>query len=179
MTWPFGGENILQPVATPNIQDPMPGTDEYGWAQMRDRSTYDLGAMPWLPKTPDSDEWAKELYDRVEEAERAYAAPNLLSNDYILGTASKPDDVGVEHSLYDINEPYVFSAEHATSPIRLGETDYRFPDRGTGGLAAVMAQDYGTAVIARGRQTTNVPSVEKHPFKGRISQSYRLYSRAR
>jgi len=167
MKLPFGGENLVEPVATPDIVDPNPGTPEYAWALSRDASTRSINAMPWLPQSPDSDEWAKELYGRIEEAERTYAAPNLLDSDYEEGTATKPDDIAIVRG--GVEHPYIFTAEHATTPVSVVTKKYRgSADRGTGGLAAVMAQDYGTALIMRGRQTTNVPSVEEHPFKDKL-----------
>jgi len=119
--------------------------------------------MPWLPQSPDSDEWAKELHDRIEEAERKYVAPNLKESDYIEGTATEPDEIAVVRGV--VENPYLFSAEHATSPLSAIKQTYRFADKGTGGLAAVMAEDYGTAVIMKGRQTTGVASSAEHPFK--------------
>jgi hypothetical protein len=168
MKLPFGGENILAPVATPNLSDPRPGTEEYDYALSRDESTRLISAMPWLPQSPDSDEWAKELYDRIEEAERKYAAPNLRLEDYEKGTATEPDEIAVIRG--EVDNPYVFTAEHATSPINVVTEKYRFADKGTGGLAAVAAEDYGTALIMRGRQTTNVPSVVEHPIKTMLRQ---------
>jgi len=168
MRLPFGGENIVEPVATPNIPDPRPGTMEYRHALSRDESTRSISAMPWLPQTPDSDEWAKELHDRIEEAERTYAAPSLQLEEYEEGTAKVPDEIAVVRG--EAEKPYVFTAEHATCPISVVTKDYRFPDRGTGGLAAVVAEDYGTSLIMRGRQTTNVPSVAEHPLKSLLRQ---------
>ena len=153
----------MEPVATPNIPDPSPGTLEYSDALSRDESTRSISAMPWLPKTPDSDEWAKELHDRIEDAERKYAAPNLQLEDYEEGTASEPDEIAVVRG--EVENPYLFTAEHATCPVSVVTKEYRFADKGTGGLAAVVAEDYGTALIMRGRQTTNVPSVVEHPIK--------------
>jgi hypothetical protein len=168
MRLPFGGENIVEPVATPDIPDPRPGTVEYSYALSRDASTRSITAMPWLPQSPDSDEWAKELHDRIEEAERRYAAPNLQLGEYELGTAEEPDEIAVVRG--EVENPYVFTAEHATRPINVLTNEYRFPDAGTGGLAAVVAEDYGTALIMRGRQTTNVPSVAEHPIKDLLRQ---------
>lgn len=131
-------------------------------AQDRLRSEYDVSSMPWLPQLPEI--WAQEIYDRVEAAERSVASPTLLHNDYYEGVASEPDQIEVVRGGYDIG--IVFSAEHATSPISVATNKVRYPDAGTGGLAAVLAEDYdGTALIASGRQTSNVPSVEDHPFK--------------
>lgn len=163
MSLPFGGENILEIVATPNIDDPTPGTVNYSHALARDQSTRSLNVMPWLFKTGDSDEWAKELYERIEEAERQYAAPNLRNEDYEEGTAEEPDQIALVRG--EVDNPYLFTAEHATKPVSIKYNRYRSADRGTGGLAAVMAQDYGTALIMRGKQTTNVASVAEHPLK--------------
>lgn len=167
MSLPFGGKNIVEPVATPNISDPVPGTAEYSYSLSRDESTRSISAMPWLPQSPDTDEWAKELYDRIEEAERKYAAPNLLDSDYEKGTATEADEIAIVRGKVD--NPYVFSAEHATSPVSVITQKYRFADRGTGGLAAVAAEDYGTALIMRGKQTTNVASVMEHSLKKRLA----------
>ncbi len=153
----------MEPVATPNISDPRPGTAEYGYALSRDESTRSISAMPWLPQVPDSDEWAKELHDRIEEAERKYIAPNLHEEEYVVGTASEPDEIALIRG--EVENPYVFSAEHATSPLGTKTNTYRFADKGTGGLAAVMAEDYGTAVIMKGRQTSGAASAVEHPLK--------------
>jgi|GEM_PF-2558858 len=170
MNLPFGGNNILEPVPTPNMADPTPGTTEYGHALLRDESTYSISAMPWLPQTPDSDEWAKELYDRIEEAERSYIAPNLRLDEYIAGTAEESDEIAIVRG--QVENPYLFTAEHATCPVSVITKQYRESgaDKGTGGLAAVIAEDYGTALIMKGRQTTNIPSVAEHPLKTKLRQ---------
>jgi hypothetical protein len=163
MNLPFGGEDILKVEPTPNITNPKPGTPYYDNALARARSSRSIEAMPWLPQDP-TDEWAKELYERIEEAERTYAAPNLRYKEYIAGTAKYPDEIATVKGK-KVVEPYLFTAEHATSPVVVSTGVYRSPDAGTGGLAAVMAEDYGTAFIMRGRQTTNVPSSAEHPIR--------------
>ncbi len=165
MNLPFGTENCAQPVEMPNIADPVPGTAQYDNAIARDKSTRDITAMPWLPQLPD--QWAIDLHERIVEAERQYAAPNLQSGDYEMGTATETNEIAVVRGAGD----YLFTAEHATTPFSLRDEKMRlFPDAGTGGLAAVLAEDYGTALIMRGRQTSNVPSDVNHPIKPKIRQ---------
>jgi len=170
MNLPFGGEDILKVVSTPSIPNPKPGTPEHDNALARAKSSRSIGAMPWLPQDP-TDEWAKELYERIEEAERTYTAPNLRYEEYIQGTATEPDEIATVKNE-EIVDPYLFTAEHATWPINVKTNEYREagPDAGTGGLAAVMAEDYGTALIMRGRQTSNVPSLAEHKIRPLISK---------
>ena len=167
MRLPFGGLSPVQPVEMPNIPDPTPGSGEYGCAIARDLSTRSIEAMPWLPQLPET--WAQEIYDRIEAAERSLAAPNLLTGDYIEGTATEPDDIAIIKGTIQLG--YLFTAEHATTPLSVKTHEYRdTPDYGTGGLAAVLAEDLGTALVMRGRQTTNVPSVPEHPIKPLIER---------
>ena len=44
-----------------------------------------------------------------------------------------------------------------------------FADTGTAGLAAVLAEDYGTGLIMRGRQTGNAATDPDHPIKPLIT----------
>lgn len=161
MTTHFGGHDVTKPINLVEIPDPTEGTIEYDAAVQRDESTRSITAMPWLPQLPDT--WAQDIYDRIEYHERTIAAPNLLEADYGEGTAQHPDELAIVTT--DGEGRYVFSAEHATCPTSVLTGKYRYPDAGTGGLAAVLAEEHGTAVIARGLQTTNVPSVESHPLK--------------
>lgn len=165
MNLPFGTGNCAKPVEVSNIADPVPGTAQYDNAIERDKSTRDITAMPWLPQLPD--QWAIDLHERIVEAERRYAAPNLAKRDYEIGTATEPDQIAIVPGAGD----YLFTAEHATTPYSLKDKKMRsFPDAGTGGLAAVLAEDYGIALIMRGRQTSNVPSDVNHPIKPKIRQ---------
>ena len=133
----------------------------------RTRSEYDVTSMPWLPQLPE--QWAIDLYDRIEEAERQFASPTRLEADYYNGTANEPDQIEVVQSG-DPRTGVLFTAEHATKPISVVTGKIRFPDAGTGGLAAVLAEEYGTAIIPVGMQTTNVPSVEAHPLKDMMKE---------
>ncbi len=157
----FGSTNILSPVELAEIDDPTLGSVEYDAAVQRDKTTRDISAMPWLPQLPD--EWAYSIFERIEAAERTYAAPNLQEDEYAEGTAKEDDDIAVVRT--EGNKRHLFSAEHATKPFSLKTKQLRNPDSGTAGLAAVLAEDYGTAIIMRGRQTSNVPSDPGHPIR--------------
>jgi hypothetical protein len=167
MNRPFGGSDVLTPVDMPNIPDPIPGTFEYMCAEVRDTSTYSITAMPWLPQLPEV--WAHDLHDRIETAERSYAAPNLLADEYIVGTAQVPDEVAVIES--DHTPGFLFSAEHATAPSTRKDGAETYPDAGTGGLAVVLAEDYGKALVLRGRQEHSFQSNPDHPMRSLLEQA--------
>ncbi len=137
------------------------------FAMARDESERNVVSMPWLPQLPEA--WAQEIYDRIEDAERRLAAPNLLGVEYEEGVAETDDQIEVirrdEHST-----GVLLTAEHATGPISWVTGKRRFPDAGTGGLTAAVAEDYGTGLIMVGRQTSNVPSDPDHPLKSVIRQ---------
>lgn len=132
----------------------------------RTRSEYDVTSMPWLPQLPE--QWAIDLYDRIEDAERKFASPTRLEADYYGGVATEPDQLAVVQSSEATGA--LFTAEHATKPISVVTGAIRFPDAGTGGLSAVLAEEHGTAIIPVGLQTTNVPSVDTHPLKDKMKE---------
>ncbi len=135
--------------------------NEQLFALARAKSEYDITSMPWLPQLPEA--WAQETYERIEAAERGHIAPNLVDDEYNDGTATYPDEVLTIQQGDDTG--VLFTADHATRPISIQTGKSRFPDAGTGGLVAVLAEDFGTGLIMIGRQTTNVPSVDEHPIK--------------
>jgi len=170
---PFAGV-LPEPVELGDMPDPIPGTDEFAMAEQRDRSTRDISAMPWsLEQLPEHE--LIELHDRIVAAERRLITPNLLYEEYEAGTAEGPDHIEL---VRGVTPGHLFTAEHATSPFvvvdkETNRKEYRFPDRGTGGLAAVLGEDFGTALIMRGQQTSNVPSDPNHPIKPMIREELR------
>lgn len=122
-------------------------------------------AQPSLPELPDSR--AREVYERLQAAERSVVGASLTAKQYEFGTATTDDEilaVGQGAALMD--------AGHATSPIRKadaarGRMVRGSADPGTGGLALVLAEDgLGKAVIPIGRQTSNTNnSGDDHPLK--------------
>lgn len=147
------------------VADPTPASPFFEAALVRDVSGRSVTVMPWLPQLPDA--WATELYEQIEDGERSLVAPRLRQADYELGTASSPDEI-VE--IHGDQGAHLFAAEHATSPVLVLTGTYRMPDAGTAGLTAVLAKQHGIGLILNGRQTTNVPSVEDHPFKDRMKR---------
>ncbi|HUP26173.1 MAG TPA: hypothetical protein VM124_00825 [Candidatus Limnocylindrales bacterium] len=132
----------------------------------RNRSSTDITSMPRLPQLPEA--WAQEIYDMVEERERKLAAPNLLRAEYELGTASSPDEIFEARRSDEVG--CLFTAEHATSPVRAATGSRDYPDAGTGGLVALLAENYGTGLIMRGDQTSNAATDPEHPIKPRIAR---------
>ncbi len=135
-------------------------------ALSRDVSTRDVSVMHWLPQLPES--WAQDIYDRIEEQERVLVAPNLSSADYGDGTAIVPDDIREVATSSD--SLFVFTAEHATEPVRFDSGKREKADVGTGGLAAVLGQDFGVGIIMNGDQTSNAPTDLDHPIKDHIAR---------
>jgi hypothetical protein len=148
--------------------DPAASVDSYNnnlLAMVRDQSARDVTSMPWLPQLPET--WAQEIHDRIEARERELVAPNLSSDDYEMGTATYPDEVK------EINGQagnFLFTAEHATEPVRFATKKRETADVGTGGLAAVLAEDYGNALIMLGDQTSNAPIDPDHAIKPYIAK---------
>lgn len=163
----FLSENLvadapLQPIELHDIPDPIPGSVEHTAAEVRARARYDISAMPWLPQGPD--DWMNDIYERIEAAERKYAAPNLLSDEYKDGTAEKDDDIAHVQG----NGNFLFTAPHATQTIRAATGRLGFADKGTGGMTAVLAEDFGNGFIMTGRQTMSPVAEEKHPLKDAV-----------
>lgn len=150
------------PVALLDLADPRPGTVEYAAAVTRGVATQDISALPWLPQLPD--ESMQELYDRIEAAERQYAAPNLLNAEYGPGTATEPNEIGEVHGAGE----FLFTAVHATRALRRDTGKLGFPDTGTAGLTAVLAENFGHGYILRGQQTGSAAIDETHPIKNTI-----------
>ncbi len=146
----------------PNIADPEPETAEFAAAEVRAQATHDIGAMPWLPQLPDA--WMSDVYGQIDAAERKYAAPNRLKDEYGPGVASEDDDVKEVIG----NGDYLFSAVHATKSIRASDGKLGFADVGTAGLTAVLAEKYGRGFIMAGRQTGSAAIDEAHPLKTRM-----------
>lgn len=132
----------------------------YAAAQQRNASTVSLSAMPWLPQLPET--WAAEIYEQVTTYERTIIAPTGTSAEYTTGTASCEDELTI---VGDQPDGVLFSAEHATRPVRELPDKLGAADAGTGGMAALLAQNYGIGIIASGRQTSNASLVEWHPLK--------------
>lgn len=114
-------------------------------AMARDQATRDISAMPWLPQLPEA--WAQDIFERIESKEN-----ELIGDDYEHGTAKS------EHEIREVSADstgqFIFTAEHATRPVRRKKNFERaMADVGTGGLAAVLGEDYGKALIAVGNQT--------------------------
>jgi len=154
-------EIITEPIILePSLADPQPGTAAYGMMEQRYASASSFGPMPWVPQG--NDEWAQAIYDRIDDMERSLVAPKRVLVEYDKGTADVEDQVEtVVGGAKGVN--FLFTAEHATKTVRVSG-DY-YADTGTGGLAAVLAQDYGTGLIMCGRQTGNPPVDERHPIK--------------
>lgn len=153
-----------EPIVLADIPNPAPGSAEAEAADVRRKATHDISAMPWLPQLPD--QWMGEVYDRLFDAERNYAAPNLLQGDYLDGTATEED------SIVQVTGPgdMLFAAVHATKTRRKDPANpvlrkIGFPDTGTAALASVLAEDFGRAFIMNGRQTGNAAVDEEHPIK--------------
>lgn len=132
-------------------------------ALQRDHARYDIAAMPWLPQLPD--QWAKDIYDQIEERERTWVAPTLSDSDYEIGIAEVEDQLG---EIRGVDAGHVFMAEHATSPYYQKDSKYRFAEPGTGGLVALLGERFGTGLIMQGRQTDNVPWNPNSPITRRM-----------
>lgn len=149
--------------------DPAASVDGYNnnlFAIARDQSSRDVTSMPWLPQLPET--WAQEIHDRIETRERELVAPNLSSDDYEMGTALYPDEV--KEITSSGNNSFLFTAEHATEPLRFATKKREMADVGTGGLATVLGEDYGNALIMLGDQTSNAPVDPDHPIKPYIAK---------
>jgi len=146
----------------PEFTDPQPDTEEFAAAEVRSQATHDITAMPWLPQLPD--DWMNDIYDRIDTAERKYAAPNRLRSDYEIGTATEDDEIGEVSGQGN----YLFSAVHSTKAIRRETGKLGFADIGTAGLTAVLAEEHGRGFIMRGRQTGSAAIDEEHPLKTRM-----------
>lgn len=133
---------------------------EHAAARQRTASTTSLNAMPWLPQLPEA--WATEIYEQITAYERTLIAPTGAIAEYITGTASCENDLKI---VGDQPNGILFSAEHATRPIRTLPDRRGAADAGTGGMTALLAQNYGVGIIANGRQTSNASLVDKHPLK--------------
>src|SRR5262245_55748097 len=148
---PFASMPLSRELAP--IGDPRPGTPEAEMASLRHSRAVDVGSMYWLPQLPD--EWARTIYERVDEAERHYVAPHRLNAEYADGTATRENDVAEVVGV--VEGGVIFTAEHATKTPRLdketGTFSMGFADDGTAGMAAVLAEDLGQGYIMRGRQT--------------------------
>jgi len=162
---PHQPEIIQEPLRLPDLADPLPGTDAYAAAQQRIDTTTSIGAMPWLPQMPDA--WAFEIYEKIEAYERTLVGPNRTMADYLTGTASRDDGLVI---IETNPEGILFSAEHATKPVRYLPNKIGACDPGTGGLAALLGEQYGTAIIATGRQTSNAALVDNHPLKRELNR---------
>lgn len=153
----------LEPIALPDIPNPAPGTAEYVAAKVRDRARYDISAMPWLPQGPD--DWMNDIYDRVEAAERKYVTPHLRDDEYKDGTARRNDDIA--HVSGRGN--FLFTAPHATKAMRVANGGkLGFADKGTAGMTAVLAEEFGDGFIVTGRQTKNPVANPEHPLKDAV-----------
>ncbi len=148
----------------PDLVDPTPGTTEYEAAEIRAEAVNHIGAMPWLPQGPDT--WMRDIYDRVVVMERRLAAPNLQSAEYGPGTAEREDAVAESIGA----GRYLFTAVHATRTKRRVTGELGFPDTGTAGLAAVLAEDHGRAFIMTGRQTGSAAMDPEHPIKDAVRE---------
>jgi hypothetical protein len=154
-------ETLLTPVELHDIPDPIEPSEEFESAKIRAERTRDLSTMTWLPQMPDA--WAQDLYDQIAEREQRYAAPTLDNEEYTSGTATQDDEIAIITS--NSAQPYLFTAEHATRTIRAVTGVLGFADNGTGGLAALLAENHGQGLIMRGRQTGNAAVDPDHPMK--------------
>jgi hypothetical protein len=159
-------EVIAQPIELTPITDPQPGTAAYEYAERRDESSRSFAVMPWLPQLPDDE--AQTIHARIDEYERKFAAPNRQLAEYTVGTACVPDEIAVIEGLSDGG--ILYTAEHATGARRADKTKTDFPDAGTAGLVALLAEDQGVGLIMRGRQTGNAATDPDHPIKVRINE---------
>jgi hypothetical protein len=158
---------ITETIAlSPDISDPLPGTDDYALMAQRHATGRRLAALPWVPQG--NDEWAREIYDKVDLYERRFVAPDRIGDEYVAGTAQEDDEVGSIEKP-DGSGTFLFTAEHATSPgHRVAGSTY--PDTGTAGLAALLAVNHGAALIMTGRQTGNAPVTAEHPIKDAMGE---------
>lgn len=121
-----------------------------------------------LPELPESD--ADNIYERIKDAERLLASPNLSRKDYRAGTAVYKDEIAYFHGYSGV----LLTAEHATTHFRRetegGRIKLKGPDRGTAGLGYVLHTDTDATFMAmRGRQTSDANHAENHPLKNAIS----------
>ena len=162
---PHQPEIIKESIALPDLADPEPGTLAYTRAMQRTESTVSISAMPWLPQMPDA--WATDIYEQIEAFERELVNPSRSVAGYIPGRAQKEDDLAIVSSN---PQGILFSAEHATKPVRYLPDRIGAGDPGTGGLAALLGLNHGVSVISNGRQTSNAALVDDHPLKHTLDQ---------
>jgi hypothetical protein len=113
-----------------------------------------------LPELPEQE--AREVYERVVEAERRRVSPNLRTEEYASGTANYDDETTVLSGHGSV----LVTAEHATDPVRKATGIREGADHGTGGLAEVLHEDTdSTVIIPIGRQTGNAAVNEDYPVK--------------
>src|SRR5205085_2454089 len=139
--------------------DPFEARDAYTrdlLAIGRDISGRDYFFTPSLPQLPET--WAYQIFERIEAAEHALITPNQSPDDYEYGTATQPDDIAETHT--NGSRLIVVTAEHATWPVRADGRGNA--DVGTGGLAAVLGEDFGHGIIMTGDQTSNAPKDPDH-----------------
>jgi hypothetical protein len=132
-------------------------------ANATDIATYDLPELPELA--------AKEIYDRIRDAEAKLASPTLDRQGYKTGAAEHKDQIGV----YGGSIPILLTSEHATWHYRRDEEHGRRkrkgPDRGTAGLGYVLHQDTGAHFMTMlGHQTRDANHDEEHPFKDEMAK---------
>lgn len=123
------------------------------------------------PELPEAE--AFETLAALEECERRIVLPlgsdsrPLMEHDYIAGSATEDDEVGV---FGPDGAATLVSADHATTLYKRKGGAYGGTDHGTGGLALLLSER-GTAqsVIPLGRQTWNVAvASDEHPIKQQI-----------
>lgn len=149
----------VEPINLASIENPKPGSIEFKASKKRDEAKSSLEAMPWLPQG--ADDWMTDIYERLEQAEREYVAPHLLTAEYADGTAIVENEIALVHG----SGSFLFTAPHATKPIRAATGKLGFPDYGTAGLTAVLAEEFGNGLIMRGRQTGSAAIDPNHPLK--------------
>lgn len=130
------------------------------FALARDESRRSVASMPWLPQLPEV--WAYQEFERIEEKEG-----ELIAGDYDNGTATFNHEI--REVKTDHEGSFVFTAEHATRPVRRNAGFKKaVADVGTAGLAAVLGEDYGRALIAVGRQTRPFKDDPDHAMNERL-----------
>jgi hypothetical protein len=133
------------------------------WAGVADVTTVEsVGSRLSVLPEPD----IHELFERVEAAERRFAAPQLATADYGEGTARHDDELRILWA----GTRMLVGADHATDPVRRATGRREAADHGTAGLAAVLAEDgLADAVIPVGRQTGNATVTPDHPYRSLVS----------
>jgi hypothetical protein len=131
-------------------------------------------AAVWAPEAREAG--ASGTLDAVSYYEREIATSAtkptpeaLLLRDYIKGSATEPDQLGVYGTEYYRT---LVSADHGTAPFKKSVKDYISGDYGTGGVARLLTERVNaTSIVPLGQQTYNVAvAPDTHPIKEAIGR---------